>query len=290
MRTVLLLFSLFLLLSSCAGWQRGPSSASGQQAKIKHVVFDIDWTISAEVKPEKRGRRIVEIEGKKYFIHDGVEEFIENLLRHEDVKISFFSGGGIGRNHALLASIKLSDGRTLKDIAFKILNREDLTPVLNIPPTEKFYKRYKKDLTRISPDLDQLIMIDDTREFVLNAKQEEHVVYLGKTFEHFETFKEASVAAGEYVPRTESEWSFARKKMFILNGAFHEALKETEEGGLSFSEAMKMQVKNLDLARSDWNEYSHQMYKISLALNSQRKVPGAGGQSCVRLISPFLAE
>lgn len=280
-----LLAILFILFSSCGTFpSRHPSSVS------KHVVFDIDWTISAEVKPEQSGRRIVEIEGKKYFIHDGVEEFVENLLRHESVKISFFSGGGVDRNHALLASVKLSDGRSLKDIAYKILNREDLTPVLNVPQSEKFYKRYKKDLSKISPDLEQLIMIDDTQHFVLNSKQEEHVVYLGKTFEHFETFKEAAAAAGEYVPRTESEWSFARKKMFILNGAFHEAIKETEESGISFSEAMKIQIKNLDLARSDWNEYSNQMYKISLALNSQRKLPKASGRGCVQLISPFLKE
>lgn len=285
MRFYLLTFIL-VLVSACAELSRQPSSVT----KVKHVVFDIDWTISAEVKPEQKGRRIIEVEGKKYFIHDGVEEFIENLLRHDGVKISFFSGGSVTRNQSLLASIKLQDGRSLKDIAYKILNREDLTPVLNVPSTEKFYKRYKKDLTKISPDLEQLIMIDDTQHFVLNSRQEEHVVYLGKTFEHFETFKETAGLSGEYVPRTESEWSFARKKMFILNGAFHEALKDSAESGISFSEAVKIQVKNLDLARSDWNEYSNEMYKISLALNSRRKLPDTGRASCVQLISPFLAE
>lgn len=285
MRFYLLTFIL-VLFSACAELSRQPSSVT----KVKHVVFDIDWTISAEVKPEQKGRRIIEVEGKKYFIHDGVEEFIENLLRHDGVKISFFSGGSVTRNQSLLASIKLQDGRSLKDIAYKILNREDLTPVLNVPSTEKFYKRYKKDLTKISPDLEQLIMIDDTQHFVLNSRQEEHVVYLGKTFEHFETFKETAGLSGEYVPRTESEWSFARKKMFILNGAFHEALKDSAESGISFSEAVKIQVKNLDLARSDWNEYSNEMYKISLALNSRRKLPDTGRASCVQLISPFLAE
>lgn len=280
--------SIFLLfiLASCAQWARVPSSV----VKERHVVFDIDWTIASEVKPESRGRRIVEVEGKKYFIHDGIEEFVEELLRQENVKISFFSGGGFSRNHSLLASVKLSNGRTLEDIAFKILNRDDLTPVLNVAPTEKFSRRYKKDLTKVSKDLSDLIMLDDTEHFVLDQKQEEHVLYIGKTFEHFEAFKEAVTATGEYVPRTKSEWSFARKKLFILNGAVHQAFKESEETGISFSDAMKIQAKELNLGSSEWNEYSNKMYKISLGLifHNDRSMINAG--SCTHLIDPFLTE
>lgn len=275
------LFAILFLFVSCAQWTRTPASSS----KVRHVVFDIDWTITSEVKPEQSGPRIIMVEGKKYFIQDGVEEFIENLLRHENVKISFFSGGSLSRNHNLLASIKLADGRTLESIAYKILNRDDLTPVPNIPSTEKFFKRYKKDLTKVSPDLRELVMIDDTEHFVLNSQQEEHVIYLGKTYEHFETFKEATKVSGEYVPATEGEWSFARKKMFILNGAFHEALKDADENGLSFSEAVKLQARDLDLARGNWNDYSNRMYKISLAVSSSSRP-----YSCVQLFSPFLAE
>jgi hypothetical protein len=285
MRILFLIILLFLF--SCAQLSRTPSSA----LKTRHVVFDIDWTISSEVKPESNGPRIVEIEGKKYYIQDGVEEFIEELLRHDNVLISFFSGGDLNRNHQLLNSVKLHDGRSLENIAYKILNSKDLTPVSNVAATEKFFKRFKKDLRKVSTNLNELVMIDDTEHFVLNEKQEEHVVYLGKTFEYFETFEEAKLTAGEYVPKTESEWSFARKKMFILTGAFHEALKDSEEAGSSLSEAMKIQLLNLDLARSDWNEYSNRMYKISLAINSRHhKKPSNSGKSCVQLFSSFLTE
>ncbi len=279
------LFSIFLLFVSCSQWSRSPSSVS----KVRHVVFDIDWTITSEVKPDQKGPRLIAIEGKKYFVQDGIEDFIENLLRH-DVKVSFFSGGSFSRNHLLLKSIKLSDGRSLESVAYKILNREDLTPVPNIPTSEKFFKRYKKDLTKISQDLSELVMIDDTEHFVLNAAQEDHVVYLGKTFEHFDTFKEATLAGGEYVPKTEREWSFARKKMFILNGAFHEALKDVEENGLSLSEAVIRQNRELDLARGNWNDYSNRMYKISLAVSFTASGKTGASGSCVQLFSPFLAE
>lgn len=280
----ILFYLLLFLFVSCAQWSRTPSSVS----KIRHVVFDIDWTITSEVALDKKGPRIIEVEGKKYFIQDGLEELIEELLKKENVKISFFSGGGVSRNHSLLAAIKLSDGRTLESIAYKILNREDLTPVLNVASSEKFYKRYKKDLTKISNDLSELIMIDDTDHFVLDQKQEDHVLWLGKTYEHFETFKEASLVTGEYVPRTESEWSFARKKMYIVNGAIHEALNESETNGTSFSEAMKNQAKELDLGSSEWNEYSNKMYKISLRLARPSNAPVT--DSCVRLFSTFLTE
>jgi len=280
------LSSLLFLFVSCAPWSRSPSSAE----KIRHVVFDIDWTITSEVKPDQKGPRVIAVEGKKYFVQDGIEDFIENLLRHENVKVSFFSGGSYSRNHMLLANIKLSDGRSLESVAHKILNREDLTPVMNVATSEKFFKRYKKDLTKVSPDLSELVMIDDTEHFVLNANQEEHVIYLGKTYEHFDSFKEAAVASGDYVPKTESEWSFARKKMMILNGAFHEALKETEENGLSFSEAVLKQTRDLDLVRSDWNDYSNRMYKISLAVSGKAKIAKTSSNSCVQLFSAFLAE
>lgn len=284
----LIFLTCLLILSACAQWVRMPASATPE----RHVVFDIDWTITSELKSEKnfqkKSPRIIEVEGKKYFIQDGVEEFVENLLSHTNVKISFFSGGPSSRNRALLSSIHLSDGRSLADIAYKILSRDDLYPVPGVPETEKFYKRFKKDLSKVSPDLSQLVMIDDTDHFVLGKAQEEHVVWLGKTYEHFDSFQEASSEAGEYVPKTESEWSFARKKMMILDGAFELALRESEERGLPFSEAVRNQVVQLDLARSDWNDYSQKMHNLSRSLAAKKRhVTSSAG--CVQLISPFLA-
>jgi hypothetical protein len=250
----------------------------------RHVVFDIDWTISSEVDKFQIGQRIIEVEGKKYFIHDGLEELIENLLQKENTRISFFSGGSRLRNRAWLKQIKLKDGRTLEDIAYKILGFEDLTSVSGALPTDKFSKRYKKDLSKISEDLSQLIMIEDTEHFVLNADQENNVLWLGKTFNHFENFEDAKMASGEYVPRTVGEWSLARKKLMVLNGAFEQGLKDANSNGLTFREAMKNQEQQLNFVSSEWNEYSLKMLTIKRAAR-----PKALG-NCRHLISSFLKQ
>jgi hypothetical protein len=230
----------------------------------KHVVFDIDWTITSQVTPNFKDNRIIEVEGKKYFVHDGIEQFVEELLQKKEMNISFFSGGSKSRNHSLLRQIKLSDGRSLEDIAYKILNSEDLTRVEGAIPSDKFSLRYKKDLNKITTDLSNLVMIEDTLHFVLNQKQEEHVLFLGKTFLHFENFSDAKLGTGEYIPRSVGEWSLARKKLLILNSAFNAAYTETEQSGLSWSEAVKNQEVQLDFSSGEWNDYSRTMYKNSL--------------------------
>lgn len=277
----LLIFTMLFSLMSCTHWGRMPA---GLEADTKHIVFDIDWTISSELGPSYKGvgHRVIEVEGKKYFVHDGLEELIEELLQKKDFKISFFSGGSYLRNHALLKQIKLSDGKTLEEIAYKILNKEDLTLVPGMGNTEKFSKRYKKDLTKISKDLSNLVMIDDTEHFVLDAAQENHVLWTGKTFEHFDHFADAKEATGEYIPRTISEWSFARKKLPILKGAINQAYRESQEIGISFFEAVKMQEQLLNLASSEWNDYSEKMLKNSL----DQKV--LNPSSCFKLLTPFI--
>lgn len=279
----LLLFFLLLTTFSCAQWVREPASISTE----KHVVFDIDWTITSEVKPEFQGARFIEVEGKKYFVHEGLEEMIEDLVNQKKIKISFFSGGSFSRNHKLLKQIRLKDGRSLEDIAYKILNQEDLTIVEGALSTDKFSKRFKKDLTKISSDLDNLVMYDDTEHFVLNEKQEEHVLWIGKTFEHFENFKDAKLASGDYVPRTMGEWSFARKKLSIIHGATISALNASTDTGLNFSEAMRNEAVQLNLASGEWNDYSLKMLKISNRLTSSSSF---GTSACFELVAPFLLE
>lgn len=284
------LIIILFLLSSCSHLQRNPGSLASDKGRIRHVVLDIDWTIVSEVAQEKKGPRIIEIEGKKYFIHEGLEDLIESLLQRGDVKVSYFSGGGFARNHALLKAIKLSDGRSLEETAYKILNREDLVSVAEALPTDKFSARYKKDLTRINQDLTELIMIDDTEHFVANAKQEEHVLWTGQTFTHFDYFKEATSATGDYIPRTESEWLFARKKLLIIQGAIEDALKESDQTGISFSGAMKLQAKELDLGSGDWNNYSRKMYQKALDKNWRAMKSMQHSNHCVQLFSTFLSE
>lgn len=267
---------------ACSQLSRAPATFS--EKAIKHVVFDIDWTITSEVDASFKGKRIIEVEGKKYFVHDGLEDFIDYLLSKKNIKISFFSGGSKSRNHDLLKKIKLEDGRSLEDISYKILNRDDLTVVEGSKTTDKFVDRYKKDLRKVSSDLDNLIMFDDAEHFVLNAAQEDHVVVMGKGFHHFESFSDAKEATGDYVPRTYSEWSFARKKLKVLNGAFENALENSELNGLSFSETIKAQEQYLNFAGGEWNDYSHKMLKKSI---HHKTFDSAG---CIEMIAPFLQK
>lgn len=276
-----LILTIFLSMMSCTHWGRMPAAV---EANPKHIVFDIDWTITSELGPSYKGKgqQVIEVEGKKYFVHDGLEELIEELLEKKDLKISFFSGGSSSRNHALLKEIKLSNGKTLEEIAYKILGKEDLTEVAGAADEKKFFKRYKKDLTKISKDLSNLVMIDDTEHFVLDAIQENHVLWTGKTYDHFDRFADALDSSGEYIPRTMSEWSFARKKLIILKGAINQAYYESQVSGISFFEALKIQEQLLNLASSDWNDYSAKMFKISL----DQKV--LNPPSCFNLLTPFI--
>ena len=273
MKRALLLIFLFVL-ASCANWVRSPASVSSD----KHFVFDIDWTLTAEVKPELSGQRIIEVQGKKYFINLGVEELIESLLSYPEVKISFYSGGSKLRNHLLLQQIKLADGRTLKDIAYKILNFDDLVVVTDAKPTDKFHERFKKDLTKVTANIENTFMIDDNAHFLLNHSQQDHLVYTGKTFEHFDDFNEAKLRSGEYIPRTFSEWDFARKKMIILKGAFTTALNKSDK--TPFKDAMKDQILKMDLERGEWNTHTQNLYNKSIENIKQ--------ENCLTMVQAFL--
>jgi uncharacterized protein YlzI (FlbEa/FlbD family) len=88
MRKILFLHLFLLSLISCSQMLRTPASI-----KInKHIVFDIDWTITSEVKPDFKGSRIIMVEGKKYYVHDGIEQLVEELLEKKEMNISSFRG------------------------------------------------------------------------------------------------------------------------------------------------------------------------------------------------------
>lgn len=257
------LLILIFLLSACAEFKRYPANTD----ETRHVVFDIDWTIISEVK-EINGRklpskRVIEVDGDKYFVHEGLEELIQNILDKKDVKVSFASGGKRTRNLEVLSKIKLKDQRSLKDIAYKVLSFEDLV-ALDVPKEGRsFAERYKKDLTKISVNLDQMIMFDDTYNFVLETKvpQNDHVFFIGKGFEYFESFDGTKGLSGEFVPATYEQWLLHNKKLYILNEAFNRAYFESKSGNMTFSEAMKKQEDILDLSSHTWNEVSELYYK-----------------------------
>lgn len=258
MKWTLLIF--VLLFSACAELARYPANTD----EIRHVVFDIDWTIISEIKEGRKvpSKRVIEVDGHRYFVAEGLEEFIQSILDKKDVKISFFSGGELVRNEELLSKIKLKDQRSLKEIAYKVLSFEDLI-VMDAPEGAPFAERYKKDLTKVSSDLDQLIMFDDTYNFSLETKvqQSNHVFFIGSTLEYFESFKDAKGLTGKFIPRSYEQWLLSNKKLYILNVAFNEAYMESKSGNITFSEAMKRKEDILNLKSQEWNEVSEHYFK-----------------------------
>ncbi len=253
------ILGLFLIVS-CAHQDRNPAQ---EKTRWRHIVFDIDWTIVTEVKSEALHKRIVDVQGTRYFVNEGLEDFVSEILTHPELRVSFFSGGKRGRNEELLSKIKLRDGRSLRDIAFKILSSEDLIEIPSAPPGARFAQRFKKDLTKVSIDLSELIMFDDTIDFVLETqeRQTENVFFTGISFEYFENFSKAKNLSGPYVPKSYEQWLINQKKLIILHGAFKEAYKEVQEGRLTLVEALKEKEGMLKLNEHAWNEHSSRYFK-----------------------------
>lgn len=280
-------FTIYLfLLSGCAEYARRPAEVSS--VSVQHIVFDIDWTMVAEItnptKTQLQSSRVIVVDGHTYFINEGLEEFIENLNSLPDVRISFFSGGTLSRNNQLLEKIKLKDGRSLKQISYKVLGKEHLVAVPDAPSTAKFAERYKKDLTLISDDLEQVLMFDDTKDFVLESKasQKEQVFFTGTAFLPFESFQDVGTQKGDYIPKSYDEWLLDRKKLFIIHGAFKEAYADWKSGvnNSLLPRLMKEKEKQLNLASHQWNRYSRSLWKPAISPVSNKR--------CSQLIENFL--
>jgi ABC-type Zn uptake system ZnuABC Zn-binding protein ZnuA len=155
----------------------------------------------------------------------------------------------------------------------------------------KFSKRFKKDLTKVSKYLDQVIMLDDTFEFVLEGSdnQANHVFFIGSSFLYFESFQDAELQKGEeYIPKDLRAWELNKKKLNILQIAFERAYDQSTSENISFSHAMKIQENILNLKDLKWNDVSSKYYKeyIYRMNQNQRNIPSG---YCQHLISDFLS-
>nr|BFD64072.1 hypothetical protein BdHM001_27530 [Bdellovibrio sp. HM001] len=199
------------------------------------IVFDIDWTTFYSIEnanendPQQRT-----VEGKTYRYTDFLPEVIETLLlRHPEVRISFFSGGDRSRNEALLEQVHLSDGRSLRDIAYRVFSKEHLK-VVSQDETIRFSKRNKKDLALVMPESHpaRTILIDDQVEFAV--KPYKAVSSLG--FFNFSPEFIAPLAGESYAPKTRAEWLQERKKALVWLHLLDEALKESRTKGTHFAD------------------------------------------------------
>ncbi len=74
------LFIIFLVFAGCADISRHPAEATGQQ--IQHIVFDIDWTIVAEVKDPSRFKDVINVDGTDYVVYPGLRSLIQEIAQH----------------------------------------------------------------------------------------------------------------------------------------------------------------------------------------------------------------
>jgi hypothetical protein len=182
-------------------------------AQTVDIVFDLDWTLvyplseSSTADPTK----VIWAQGKPYRVTDWTSEVLGKLARKKELRISFFSGGQAARNFEILKQIKLPDGRSAFEIAYKMLHFEDLMEVStdqNLP----FDQKYKKSLTKINPDLTRLIMVDDSYEFV-PFDQKRNELWLGGTYNFYEKAEDIPKTKGLYDPPSISKWKAERNKL-----------------------------------------------------------------------------
>ncbi len=263
------LFLIILFISSCQSLnriERFPSSIKGPEER--HIVFDIDWTVVANYEPEFSKvikSEVITIGEESYVVNDGLRELVEYLLER-GIKVSFFSGGDKVRNEALLKKIRLKNGKSLFEIANAIKSKNDLTAISGLSDQARFSEKFKKDLTKITGNLENVILIEDNPNFYLNEEQKRNLLWLGKTYKHFDQYLDvkkakqlANVKDLEYIPSTFDEWLVARKKFVLVKKNIEEALEVERETGISFVESVRRVYEKMRYDKPDsqiyWAEY-----------------------------------
>lgn len=225
-----LILSLILLLGPLA-----PGAV--RAAEPIHLVFDIDWTLVYPLpeKPAQPDAHTIEVLGKWYRFTDDSAAVIAEAAANPALRVSFFSGGERERNLQLLQKLKLPDGRSALDVATKVLSTEDLTPGSK-EPGAKFAQRWKKDLTKVEPDLNRVVLIDDIADFALPG-QERNMYWLGETYNFAGSFSEAQARAllkAEYEAPTETAWKWERAKLKRAFAFIRRAAKDSPGNATGF--------------------------------------------------------
>lgn len=242
-------------------------------ATTYHLVLDIDWTTFYSVETpgsQKTDPQVRTVEGQSYRYTDALPEVLEALLlKHPDLKISFFSGGERSRNEALLAQVHLPDGRSLKDVAYRIFSKEHLLTVSD-DPAASFSTRFKKDLSRVLPEArpEKTLMIDDQVEFAVKPYKAVHSLGYYDFAEKFTPVE----SPGKYQAPGKTEWRLERNKALIWLALVDQALRESKSTGASFPEG----------ARRLWLEKAHSPWSL---LQGQKALTHIQGLRCSKVFS-----
>ncbi|MBL7716444.1 MAG: hypothetical protein JNL01_13345 [Bdellovibrionales bacterium] len=214
-------------LSSATGLSGSPSFA-GPAPKPIDFVFDLDWTLFYVLPKDTLvdDRFTFRFDDEVYRLADFVPEVLADIESWPGARVSFFSGGTTERNEALLKMLRLPDGRSAWDIAYKVLNRPDLTKVSDNPAL-KFSKQNKKDLSKINPNLGHVVIADDTEEFVM-PNQISNQLWLGATYTFYSNENDLPRIATQYDPPSRAEWKKERLKILSVWEAFRQVYRNRD--------------------------------------------------------------
>ncbi len=180
------------------------------------VVFDLDWTLvyPLENSHSANTAKVIWAQGKPYRITEWTSEVLGELSKKRDLRISFFSGGDKIRNIELLKQIILPNQKSAFDIAYKTLHEEDLIEI-NSDESLAFTSRFKKSLTKINPDLDRIILVDDSIGFT-PPEQRRNQLWLGETYDFYEDSNDIPAIKREHDPPTIQHWKNERNKLLSV--------------------------------------------------------------------------
>lgn len=257
-------------------------------------VIDIDGIILFEGTPAALkgapAHRIVRTDyGYAYRIAEGAPEFLQSLATIPGAHLTFYSGGSVGRNEDVLKKFRLPNGKSAREVAFRVLSDVDRT-VPDRTELERwaeafrtfFHGDLKKDLRKV-PGLDpsRAFFFDDRRAYVAPG-QERNFVCLD--YEHVSPGYEKEsypLDASDRVRALEkhSAWDASaaaarnmahRNKLVYGRGLVQQALDLAEREKISPVDALwKLQWQETmgrDLKVRHIHPWSREVYALGLSL------------------------
>jgi hypothetical protein len=212
-------------------WLADPKDPKKNVYEVTFDRIEVD-TMNRPLVP-KKVTRVTE----SYRVYDGFVEQMEKWRKEISagkVRVSFFSGGHVERNRALLEAVKLSDGTSVRDMVSEanIYGRESMVAT-GVGPEGRVRERFKKDLRIINPDLSQVILVDDIPNFVPNS-QLEHVLWLDEDFPYPER-----LGGRPMVTPSPERIQRERDKFKKISAMLDDALELHRKEGVSFSKAVR---------------------------------------------------
>ncbi|OUR95286.1 hypothetical protein A9Q84_15715 [Halobacteriovorax marinus] len=259
---------IFLNLVSCQNIGRKPT-ALNDKAPID-LIFDLDWTLIKQVESSiehSDKSKYATFEGEVYRIKEGASELLASVASRENVRISFFSGGGRERNTSVLKQIRVGDTNAY-DLAHKVLSKSDLT-VVSTKASLSFTERYKKDVRLINSDLSRVVLIDDDKRFLISNKYKRNILWLGKTYNQYENYYDLPKKRTVYDPKSYEQWFFDKHKLHMVREILDQALTEED-----FLETMHN-------SRDKW-DFEKNSFRGVQALNFINKTTDGNCQSVIQ--------